>query len=84
MTDQLRAVAIGPDRVDIVVGHGTDEELAAWYYAEINLHEDERTDYHVSEYPLDTKLEWEEVGDMTLRQLVADCPEFPCIAGWED
>ncbi|WP_020615763.1 hypothetical protein [Paenibacillus daejeonensis] len=84
MTEQLRAVAIGPDRVDIVVGHGTNEELAAWYYAEVSLHEDERTDYSVSEFPLDKKLEWEDAGEKTLRELVSDCTEFPVIAGWED
>ncbi len=82
--NNLRAVAIGSDRKDIVVGYGTNEELAAWYRAECHVPDEEWQDYTVSDFPLDKVLEWEEAGEKTLRQLVADGAEFPQIAGWED
>lgn len=80
----LRAVAIGPDRTEIVVGYGTDEELAAWYQKECDIPDEEWVDYKVSVYPLDKKLEWEDVENMTLRELVAHSNQFPYIAGYED
>jgi hypothetical protein len=81
---ELRAVAIGPDRTEIVVGYGTNEELTAWYRAETDISDDEWQDYNVCEFPMDKKLEWEEVGEMTLRELVEGCTDFPHIAGWVD
>lgn len=82
--NELRAVAIGPDRTEIVVGFGTNEELAAWYRQEVEVSEEEWADYTVSDFPMDKQLEWEDAGEMTLRELVADCSDFPIIAGWED
>ncbi|MNF11035.1 hypothetical protein D3C80_2121440 [compost metagenome] len=58
--------------------------MAAWYQVECNLSDKEWVDYKVSDFPLDKQLEWEDVGGMTLRKLVADCKQFPCIAGYED
>lgn len=80
----LRAVAIGPDRTEIIVGYGTNEELADWYRSECNIADDEWSDYKVNDFPMDLKLGWEDVGNMTLRQLVSDCEQFPCIAGYQD
>lgn len=84
---ELRAVAIGPDRVEIVVGHGSNEELASWYKDYCNIPDQEWVDYQVNDFPMDKQLEWEEVGEMTLRELIADVENLidcPMVVGWED
>ncbi|OKP91298.1 hypothetical protein [Paenibacillus sp. P32E] len=78
---ELRAVAIGPDRADIVAGYGTNEELAAWYRLEVTIPEEEWQDYKVVDLPLDKKMDWEEDGEMTLKELLEWETEFPQIVG---
>lgn len=81
---ELHAIAIGPDRTEIVVGYGTNDELSAWYRSECGVPDDEWQDYNVSDFPMDKVLEWEDAGEMTLRELIAGYTEFPSIVGWED
>lgn len=81
---ELRAVAIGPDRTDIVVGYGTNEELAAWYRSEMTVSEEEWADYDVKEVPMDKNMHWDELGEMTIQNLVEGETNFPMIVGWTD
>ncbi len=81
---ELHAVAIGPDRTEIVVGHEPNEALAAWYREYHNIPEDEWKDYKVSDFPMDKKLEWEDEGGMTLREMIRGMSEFPGVVGFQD
>ncbi len=81
---ELRAVAIGPDRADIVVGYGTNEELAAWYRSEVTVNEEEWADYDVQEVPMDKNMQWDELGEMTIQNLVEGETNFPMIVGWTE
>ncbi|OKP97736.1 hypothetical protein [Paenibacillus sp. P46E] len=78
---ELRAVAIGPDRADIVAGYGTNEELSAWYRSEVTIPEEEWQDYKVVDLPMDKKMDWEEDGEMALKELLEWETEFPQIVG---
>lgn len=80
---ELRAVAIGPDRADIVAGYGTNEELTAWYRSEVTIPEAEWKDYKVVDMPMDKPLNWEDedAHGMTLQELLELETEFPQIVG---
>jgi len=80
----LRAISIGPDRADIVAGYGTNEELAAWYRTETGISEEEWADYVVKEIPLDKNLNWDGMGEMTIRKLVEGETNFPQIVGYSE
>ncbi|MEK3699621.1 MULTISPECIES: hypothetical protein [unclassified Paenibacillus] len=77
----LHAVAIGPDRADIVAGYGTNEELTVWYRSQVNIPDEEWQDYKVVDLPMDKAMDWEEDGKMTLQELLEWETEFPQFVG---
>lgn len=79
----LKAYKIGPDRYEIVASYDDAETTAAWYKNECGIDDEDWKQYKVDQISVDEQYEWEQLGVMTIREMVGN-DELPQVVGGSD